>query len=88
MNWISIALQALKILPEIMTVVEKAFDGIPDSGADKKQMVKTVVQSVVTAVTGVSTGGQADTWKMIERIIDPAIDIVCSFLFPNEKKVR
>jgi len=84
MNWIGIALQAITILPRLITVAEKAFDGVPDSGTEKKQMVKTTVQALVAATLGVSTGGQAETWKKIEAFIDPAIDVMCAFLFPRE----
>ena len=87
MNWVPLALQILSVLPKLMVVAEEAFDGVPDSGADKKRMVKTVIQSIVAAVLGVSMGAQRKTWGKIERITDPAIDIMCTFLFPNDEKV-
>ena len=85
MNWVSLALQLLTVIPELMKVAEKAFDGEKGSGAEKKKMVKTTVHAIVSAVTGISSGGQQETWKRIEAFIDPVIDIMCTFLFPNEK---
>jgi hypothetical protein len=88
MSWISLVLQILKALPKLITVAEQAFDGVPDSGADKKRMVKTAVHAIVSSILGVSSGGQDDTWKKIAGIIDPVIDIMCMFLFPKDREVK
>lgn len=86
MNWILIAMQLLAKLPALMMVAEKAFDDIPDSGAEKKEMVMTAAKAIAGGILGISTGGQAETWARIEKIINPAIDIMCTFLFPNSEE--
>ncbi len=86
MTWILLAFQILGALPKLMLVAEQAFDGIEDSSEDKKQMVLTAAQAIVGGVLGISSGGQAETWARIEKIVAPAIDIFCTFLFPHEDK--
>lgn len=83
MSWFVIAMKIIFELPKLMAVAEKAFDGVPDSGAEKKAMVKTTVHSIVSAMLGVSAAGSSETWKKIEGVIDPVIDITCTFLFPK-----
>jgi hypothetical protein len=79
MNWIMLVLQIIKRLPELLQVAEKAFDDVPDSGAQKKEMVMTTVRAIVSAVIG-------DVfWEKIEGIATALIDILCSFIFPNDK---
>ena len=83
MNWFSIAMKIIFQLPKLMAVAEKAFDGVPDSGAEKKEMVKTTVHTIVSAMLGFSAAGTEATWKQIEGVIDPVIDIACTLLFPR-----
>jgi len=80
MQWVLLALQILKKLPELLKVAEQAFDGIPDSGEQKKQMVITTVQAIVSGVLGDSM------WVKIEKVVNPVIDIMCVFLFPKDKE--
>jgi len=86
MNWILIAFQILAKLPVLLSVAEQAFDDVPNSGPQKKKMVLTVAKAIVEGILGISSGGQAELWIRVERILDPAIDIMCSFLFPNKKR--
>jgi len=88
MTWFLLAIQLLSTLPKLLALAEKAFDDIPDSGAQKKEMVMAAVKAIVEGVLGVSTGGQADLWKKIQMVIEPAIDIMCTFLFPNKEATK
>jgi hypothetical protein len=81
MAWIGILLKLMAALPDLLKVAEKAFDGIPDSGAEKKKMVLVAVKAIVVAMLGVD---DAKTIKLIENIISPLINIMCGFLFPHE----
>lgn len=85
MAWIGIALKILAVLPDLLKVAEKAFDGVPDSGKEKKQMVMTTVKAIVGTMLGISTGSQEKTWKSIEAIVSPVIDVMCKIFFPNDK---
>jgi hypothetical protein len=82
MAWIGIILQILKALPELLKVAEKAFDGVPDSGKEKKEMVLTAVRAIVVALLGVD---DKKTIQLIEDIISPIINIMCQFLFPHDE---
>lgn len=77
MNYIKLVGIIISILPNIIKAVE-AF--MPDSGqgAEKKDVVKTMIRSMVDAVISISTGGQAETWAKIEPLIDSVIDNVVS----------
>jgi len=86
MNWIMIAFQILAKLPVLLAVAEQAFDDIPDSGAQKKEMVLTASRAITEGMLGISTGGQMELWAKVERILSPAVDIMCTFIFPNNKK--
>ena len=86
MSWVLIAFQILAKLPTLLVVAEQAFDDVPDSGAQKKEMVLTTARAIVEGMLGISTGGQAELWTRVERIISPAVDIMCSFIFPEKKR--
>jgi hypothetical protein len=80
MSWFMLAIQILAQLPELLAIAEKAFDDEPDSGAQKKEMVLATVKAIVGGVVG-----DSKIWNKVKMIIDPAINIMCIFLFPNEK---
>lgn len=80
MTWITLVIQIIKKLPELLDIAEKAFDDIPDSGEQKKEMVMAAVEAIVSAVIGDAV------WERIEKIVTAIIDILCSFIFPNDKK--
>ena len=82
MGWIALALQILAQLPKLLKIAEKAFDEEPDSGAQKKEMVLTTVKTIAIGVLG--EGG----WDKIDGIVNPVIDIMCYFFFPNDKKKK
>lgn len=80
MSWFSVAIKVLRKLPELLNIAEKAFDDVPDSGAQKKEMVMATVQTIAIGVLG------EDGWDKIDGIVKPVIDIMCFFFFPNDKK--
>jgi hypothetical protein len=82
MAWIGIVLKILAALPALLKVAEKAFDGVPDSGKEKKEMVMTTVKTIVGAM--LSIDGDDKTWKTIEAIVDPIVDIMCKIFFPHD----
>ena len=85
MTWFMIAIQILGALPELLKVAEQAFDNIPDSGAQKKEMVLTAAKALFGGLIGVSTGGQKNTWQRVEMMLSPIIDIMCRLFFPKEE---
>ena len=82
-------LMLLKLLPMIFQLVgiaEKAFDGVPDSGAEKKSLVTAAAKAVVGGVGAISTGGQAETFDRIAPTVSVMIDSAASIMFPNKKQ--
>jgi hypothetical protein len=82
MGWIALALQMLAQLPKLLKIAEKAFDEEPDSGAQKKEMVLTAVKTIAIGVLG------EKGWDKIDGIVNPVIDVMCYFFFPNDKKKK
>lgn len=77
MNYIKLIGIIISILPNIIKAVE-AFMPESGKGAEKKEVVKTMIRSMVDAVIEVSTGGQAETWAKVEPLIDSAINNIVS----------
>jgi hypothetical protein len=84
MTWIQILFKAIPFVMEMIQLAEKAFDDVPDSGAEKKAMVMQAVQAAFDTVVGSSTGGQKETWERLRPIIESLIDMACGFIFPHE----
>lgn len=79
MNILGIVIKLLPFIVQLMQIAEKAAPGeMPETGAEKKELVTEGVKAVVEAVETVSTGGQAETWGLIGKVVDPFIDAVCS----------
>lgn len=84
MNYLSVIIKVALGLPTILEIIEKAFDGKKDSSAEKKQMAKTFVKVIVSSLLGMS-GKELDAiLKMVDALIDPFIDLLCTFLFPHD----
>jgi len=84
MTWINILINAIPFVMKLIELAEKAFDGVPESGPEKKQMVLTAFQAAFDTVIGSSTGGQKETWERLEPIISSLIDLACGFLFSKD----
>ena len=85
MNWITTAIRLVPFVIKMIGIVELLFDEVPDSGADKKAFVMAAVEGIFGVVLGISSGGQAETWKKIEPTISAIIDAVCDAIFPHEE---
>ena len=82
MQWITIVLKIIPMIAKLMTIAEQAFDDIPDSGAQKKQMVIEAIKALVEGLSGVTF--TPELWTKIQGVLDPIIDIAAAFLFPKE----
>ena len=87
MSWVTIAIRLVPFVIKMVGIVEKLFDDVPDSGADKKAFVMAAVEGIFGVVLGISSGGQAETWAKIEPTISAIIDAVCDAIFPHEEEV-
>ena len=83
MNWIIIVLQLIPTVMRLMVVAEQAFDGVEDSGAEKKSYVMEAVKAIAEGLSGFT--GSAELWAKIETVISPLIDIACLVLFKDKK---
>lgn len=76
----------LKLLPtlfQLMGIAEKAFDGVPDSGAEKKALVTDAAKAILGGVEALSTGGQAATYDVVAPVVSTMIDSAAGIMFPN-----
>jgi lipoate synthase len=83
MQWIGLIFKLIPLVSKLMVLAERAFDDVPESGAQKKQMVMETIRTIVESLSGVVL--TADMWAKIEAILSALVDIVCPFLFPKEK---
>jgi lipoate synthase len=83
MQWIGLIFKLIPLVSKLMVLAERAFDDVPESGAQKKQMVMETIRTIVESLSGVVL--TADMWTKIEAILSALVDIVCPFLFPKEK---
>ena len=82
MNWVSLIFRLIPLVSKLMILAEKAFDDVPESGVQKKQMVMDTIRAIVEGLSGVVL--TPDMWTKIEGILSALVDIVCPFLFPDE----
>lgn len=85
MLWLTALIQIIPLVIYLMKIAEEAFDKQPDSGAEKKQFVMDALKAALTAIAGLSTGGQKATWEMLSGPIGLVIDAVCGLLFPHDE---
>ena len=85
MNWLALAIQLLPTIMKLAVIAEKAFDGKPDSGPEKKAMVMEGAKAIVGGISDVSTGGQKETWDQIEAPVSKIIDSAVEIAFRKEK---
>ena len=86
MEWAKMIFRLIPMVVKLIALAEQAFDSIPESGAQKKQMVMDAVKAVLSVVLDLSSGGQQETWKALEPIISRMIDLVCDFIFPHDEE--
>jgi len=81
MNWLSLFMQLLPTVIKLAQLAEQIFDNKPKAGQEKKAMVMGAIQAIVEGAQAISTGGQANTWKEIEKPLGIAVDIATGFIF-------
>jgi thioester reductase-like protein len=84
MTWFALIVQLLPALLKLMGLVEVAFSGISNSGAQKKELVTAAVEAIIGGIQTVSTGGQAETWNRIAAPISAIIDSAAAIAFPHD----
>jgi len=67
----------LQKMPELISTAEKVFPGDGKGGLKQDYFMKTA-ELVAEDVAGISTGGQAETWKEILSKIDPILTLAIS----------
>ena len=86
MNW----LFALQLIPLLISLIKTAEELLgPGTGVKKKEFVKDAITQVIKAMPSFSSGGQKETWEMINNFLVPIsglIDAVAGLLFPNTVK--
>lgn len=82
MQYLLILIKVLPFIMQLMQVAEKYFTA-PGSGSAKKEAVTAATEVLVTGMTDMSTGGQADTWARIGPFISTIIDSAAEMAFPH-----
>ncbi len=85
MQWIGIVLKIIPMVAKLMKIAEQAFDGVKDSGAQKKQMVMDAIKAITEAALG--NAFSQELWAKIEKVLSPIIDIAATFLFGSKEPV-
>jgi len=86
MGWSDVLLKLNPLVIDLVGVAEKAFDGVPKSGEQKKAFVHQAAQDILSGGKQATTGGAKDTWDFLENLLPPFIDTVAGFFYSNPKK--
>lgn len=73
-----------KLFPMVMRlmgIAEKAFDGKPESGSQKKALVVDVVKTLVDGATDMGP----ESWNELDKPINDLIDTGAGLLFSKPK---
>lgn len=87
MNKFMFILQLIPLITNLMKIAENLLGN--GTGEKKKAFVVEGVTHIIKAMPGVSTGGQKETWTIINKALDPIknlINIIAGLFFPNKKK--
>lgn len=83
MKWVQIVLRLFPTVVALIKIAEELFDDIPESGAQKKELVMAAIKSVLAGVTGIA--GDSELLGKIVKAVSYVIDAACLFLFPNDE---
>lgn len=70
----------LSFVTGMIPIAERVFSDEPKSGEQKKILVSETTKGVVDAMIASSTGGQKETWGIIDKVLGSFIDLVCGLL--------
>ena len=76
-----------QFLPILVDLAEKLFVG-DKTGPQKKTAVLNALPAIAKNIEAVSTGGQKDTWKVINEnlpTLSRAVDVTASIMFPSDE---
>jgi len=79
-----------QFLPILVELAEKLFDK-NGSGAEKKDFVISTLPKIASGIGAISTGGQKETWELINANMDSigrAVDVTAGALFPNDEEAH
>ena len=85
MDWLPIV---FRFLPYLVGLAEVFFVG-EKRGAEKKDFVLKALPEVARGVEEISTGGQKETWKIINAnigVIGSMVDLTAQILFPPDEE--
>jgi hypothetical protein len=77
--WLTVLVQ---ILPSLISLAERLLG--PKTGEAKKDLVMSAVEIAMTAVGGLSTGGQAQTWDKLRPLVSQVVDAIVAMAFPKQ----
>jgi hypothetical protein len=68
--WIKYVMMILSLID----VVEKVYKDLTGKGAIKKDTVMAAARTIALDITKESTGGQAETWELLNPLISDFVD--------------
>jgi hypothetical protein len=80
----SILIALIPTIIKLMGVAETSYANVPQSGAEKKSLVMTIIEAIFGGISAVSTGGQAETWARIQAPVSAIIDSAAAIAFPHQ----
>lgn len=83
MYYFKIFMQLIPFIFQAVKAAESYFSDESKSGPKKKAAVKSAVEALFDGAVEVSTGGQRETLKKLEPLVDKAIDVGVAFAFPK-----
>ena len=84
-NWLFM-LQLVPLVTNLMKIAEKLLG--PGTGVQKKEYVKDGIRQVAKAMISLSSGGQKETWELIDSLMEPIsnlINVLAGLLFPKNE---
>jgi len=86
MSYLTMIIRMIPVIFKLMSIAEKAFDGIPDSSQEKFNMVVTAIKELIKGISGFTLDDA--TWAKIEGVLEPLINLACTVLFPKDDEVE
>lgn len=82
MDYFAVFMKLIPFLIALVQAAEKVYTQ-RESGFTKKQAVKEGLGAMYDGAQAISTGGQANTLKILDPLVDAAIDAAAGILFPQ-----
>ena len=88
MGWGKVTLNSIPLLVNLVHIAEKAFNGEPHSGKQKKKFVHQAAKDIMIRGEDIATGGAKDTLEAVNKVAPDLIDTIAEFFFEHKTKPK